>query len=57
MPLDKKDFSVAVPVSLHGDGVPITGAGKAWVKMCTAFSWASMMASGSTVKLLQVTTP
>lgn len=57
MPLDKKDFSVAVPVCLHGDGVPITGAGKAWVKMCTAFSWASMMASGSTVKLLQVTTP
>ncbi len=29
----------AVPLKLHGDGVPITGTGKAWVKMMDVFSW------------------
>ena len=29
----------AVAVKLHGDGVPITAAGKTWVKLMDVFSW------------------
>ena len=38
----------AVPILLHGDGVPIVGIGKGWYKIATVFSWASMLTSSGT---------
>ena len=29
----------AIPIRFHGDGVPVTGVGKAWNKMADVFSW------------------
>ena len=39
----------AVPISLHGDDVPVTGCGKVWSKSMRAISWCSMLGTGSTV--------
>ena len=38
----------AVPISLHGDDVPVTGVGKAWVSQMTTFSLCSMINKGET---------
>ena len=40
--------SHAVPVSFHGDDVPITGVGKSWCSQMTCFSWSSMLAFANT---------
>ena len=46
---DRENFQEwAVPISLHGDDVPITGVGKAWVSQMTTFSICSMVARGET---------
>lgn len=37
-----------IPISLHGDDVPITGIGKAWASLMTTFSWTSMLSTGET---------
>lgn len=37
-----------IPLSFHGDGVPVTGRGKLWCKMMTMFSFSSMLGRGST---------
>ena len=37
----------ALPLNLHGDGVPITGKGKVWVKMMLTLSWTGCLAEGS----------
>lgn len=37
-----------VPLSLHGDDVPVVGVGKAWCALLTVFSWTSMCGLGST---------
>lgn len=37
-----------IPLQLHGDGVPISGLGKAWSKSVEVYSWASLLASAST---------
>ena len=39
----------AVPLSLHGDAVPVTGCGKVWSKSMLAISWCSMLGKGSTI--------
>ena len=39
----------AVPLSLHVDGVPVTGVGKAWSKTLDVYSWCSLLAKGITV--------
>ena len=39
----------AVPVALHGDGVPVVGVGKSWSKTCNIYSWCSMLAKGNTL--------
>ncbi len=36
-----------IPISIHGDDVPITGVGKAWAQQMTIFSWCSMIGYGS----------
>lgn len=38
----------AIPISFHGDDVPITGIGKSWCAMMTTFSWCSMVCQGET---------
>eukprot|EP00969_Alexandrium_andersonii_P345620 15276717-Alexandrium_andersonii.AAC.1 len=45
--IDGYDTKV-IPLSLHGDGVPIVGVGKKWHKSLTFYTWASMVWSGST---------
>eukprot|EP00969_Alexandrium_andersonii_P176489 7804037-Alexandrium_andersonii.AAC.1 len=39
----------AVPLGLHGDGVPVAGVGKKWSKSCLALSWVSLLSTGSTL--------
>ena len=40
-----------MPISLHGDGVPVTGVGRSWAKSYEALTWTSCVASGSTVSI------
>ena len=41
------DFQdVAIPIALHGDGVPVTGVGKSWSKSCDVYSWCSLLGGG-----------
>ena len=42
----------AIPLSLHGDDVPITGVGKAWVSAMTTFSMCSLVAKGETKDIM-----
>ena len=47
---ERADFqNLCVPLSFHGDGVPISGIGKAWGHSVDVFSWRSMLSSGSTL--------
>jgi hypothetical protein len=39
---------LAVPLGFHGDGVPATGRGKAWVKLMDNWSWTSLVGTGKT---------
>ena len=41
--------SLCVPISIHGDGVPCVGVGKSWTKSMELLSWASCVASGTTM--------
>ena len=40
----------AVPISLHGDAVPVTGVGKAWSRSLDLFSWCSLLGVGLTME-------
>lgn len=42
---------LAVPISMHGDDVPITGIGKSWAALMTVFSWSSMVGTGTTADM------
>eukprot|EP00969_Alexandrium_andersonii_P351907 15436507-Alexandrium_andersonii.AAC.1 len=42
----------AIPISIHGDAVPVTGVGKRWHKSMTFYTWASMVGSGSTKEMM-----
>jgi hypothetical protein len=37
-----------IPISLHGDGVPVSGLGKAWSRSVEIYSWASALSNSST---------
>ncbi len=39
---------LAVPLGIHGDGVPVVGIGKGWCRTMTMFSWSSLLAKGPT---------
>eukprot|EP00959_Pyramimonas_sp_CCMP1952_P363136 7604200-Pyramimonas_sp.AAC.1 len=39
--------SLFIPLSLHGDGVPVSGCGKPWAKSYTIFSWCSLLGRGA----------
>ena len=38
-----------VPLSLHGDGVAISGVGRSWSRSVDVFSWASLVGKGCTI--------
>ena len=38
---------LVIPLSLHGDGVPVVGVGKAWSQVMTTFSWRSLISSST----------
>ena len=40
---------LAVPWSMHGDGVPCVGVGKTWSKSMELLSWASCLVAGTTI--------
>ena len=39
---------LAIPLCIHGDGVPLTGVGKSWSKFMDVFSVSSILGRGST---------
>jgi hypothetical protein len=39
-----------IPISFHGDGVPVTGCGKVWSKTMNIYSWNSLVGNGSTTQ-------
>ena len=43
-----------VPLSIHGDGVSVTGVGRSWSKNVDVLSWASLLASGATLALFNL---
>ena len=50
--LTRKDYRRwAVPYSLHGDGVPVTGLAKSWGKSMHFYSWTSLLVSGPTTAI------
>ena len=47
----RKDHMLkALPLALHGDGVPISGVGKSWSRSVDAWSWTSILSKGTTLK-------
>ena len=51
--MDDSALSKILPISLHGDEVPVTGIGKQWSKKMVNWSWHSMLACSSSVKQSQ----
>ena len=46
----KPDWNrMTVPLSVHGDGVPVAGIGKSWARLLDVYSWASLVGSGGTL--------
>ena len=45
-------LTLAIPLSLHGDDVPVTGVGKAWTGKLTQWCWASLLGRGATSEVL-----
>ena len=39
-----------IPISLHGDGVPVAGCGRSWSKSVTIYSWGSLLGKGNTLQ-------
>ena len=40
---------MCIPITVHGDGVPVTGVGKSWSRSADIFSWCSCLSEGPTV--------
>ncbi|CAE7308405.1 unnamed protein product [Symbiodinium natans] len=47
-PVQHRDLTFAIPVSVHGDEVPISGIGKQWAKKMLNVSWSSLTGNKST---------
>eukprot|EP00972_Heterocapsa_arctica_P083287 12272700-Heterocapsa_arctica.AAC.1 len=43
--------TLAVPMALHGDAVPVLAVGKAGTKSLDVFSWQSILAQGTTLQV------
>lgn len=37
---------IFLPISLHGDGVSVTGVGKSWSRGVETYSWSSLLCEG-----------
>ena len=35
--------NLAIPISMHGDEVPVVGVGKIWARNALSFSWCSLI--------------
>ena len=42
----------AIPIAIHGDGLPCIGVGKTWQKSFEAFSWSSLTGTGKCTLLM-----
>lgn len=51
--MDDSALSKVIPISLHGDEVPVTGIGKQWSKKMVNWSWHSMLSYSASVKKSQ----
>ena len=51
--LDGCDLDKMVPLTLHGDGTPVTGVGKSWGKSGDFWSWASVLGYSSYAALVR----
>ena len=52
----RRDFKTkCVPISLHSDGVPVSGIGRAWSRSVSVYSWQSMIGRGSTLDICFLT--
>ena len=40
-----------IPISVHGDGVPVSGIGRAWGLSTEVVSWTSLLGAGSTLDI------
>ena len=40
-----------IPISLHGDGVPVAGLGKSWAKLIDVWHWVSLLGQGGTLDM------
>ena len=40
-----------IPISMHGDGVAVSGISRAWAKSVDAYSWNSLLSQGSTTDM------
>eukprot|EP00971_Amphidinium_carterae_P350761 6491728-Amphidinium_carterae.1 len=49
-PVWERDLSMAIPISIYGDGVPVVGTGKAWSKSLDILCWSSLVGNGTTVE-------
>ena len=47
--LRKKFQQYCIPLSIHGDGTPVVGIGKAWGKLMDIWSWQSLLVAGPTI--------
>jgi hypothetical protein len=41
-----------IPLSFHGDGVPVTGVGKSWSRSMFMYSFSSMVGMGTTLQMM-----
>ena len=41
---------VAIPLSLHGDGVPVAGVQRSWSKSVDVYSWCSLLSKSATLE-------
>ena len=48
-----RNLSKMLPLSLHGDGTPVSGAGKSWSKMGDFFSWSCMLQTSGHSELIR----
>lgn len=39
--------NMCIPLSIHGDGVPVVGVGKSWAKGVETYSWTSLLCEGT----------
>ena len=44
--------SKVVPLSMHGDDVPVAGVGKSWARLLNIYSWTSLVGKGGTLDML-----